>query len=159
MLSSYATNRCARVSAIALAAELLLILPLIGLVSDGGVHSGFTHLEALIELAAQQPLSRGESGAPRHDEMLFIVQHQVSELWMKLMIHELKAAVAFVREDRLDACFKILARVKAIQQQLYNQWAVLATLTPTEYAQFRGVLGPASGLRTIAWNSRAGNST
>ncbi len=70
--------------------------------------------------------------------MLFIIQHQTSELWMKLVIHELRAAIAFVREDRLEPSFKILARVKHIQSQLFALWAVLATLTPTEYAPCRG---------------------
>ena len=65
--------------------------------------------------------------------MLFIIQHQVAELWMKLMIHELRAAIAYVRADALEPCFKILARVKLIQKQLFEQWAVLETLTPSEY--------------------------
>src|SRR5262249_28884021 len=78
----------------------------------------------------------------------FIIQHQTSELWMKLVIHELRAAIDSVKHDRLEPCFKILARVKHIQSQLFNQWAVLETLTPTEYAQFRAVLGPASGFQS-----------
>src|SRR5688572_12756816 len=80
--------------------------------------------------------------------MLFIIQHQTSELWMKLMIHELAAAIAHVKRDELAPCFKILARVKQIQRQLFEQWAVLETLTPSEYAMFRNVLGPASGLQS-----------
>jgi tryptophan 2,3-dioxygenase len=80
--------------------------------------------------------------------MLFIIQHQTSELWMKLMIHELGAAIAHVQAGRLAPCFKILARVKQIQRQLFEQWAVLETLTPSEYTQFRAVLGPASGLQS-----------
>jgi tryptophan 2,3-dioxygenase len=76
-------------------------------------YGGYLELDRL--LSAQRPLSGGGGNAPRHDEMLFIVQHQVSELWMKLMIHELKAAVAFIRADALEPCFKILARVKLIQ--------------------------------------------
>ena len=80
--------------------------------------------------------------------MLFIIQHQTSELWMKLVIHELRAAITFVRADQLEPSFKILARVKHIQSQLFDQWAVLETLTPTEYAQFRGVLGRASGFQS-----------
>jgi tryptophan 2,3-dioxygenase len=80
--------------------------------------------------------------------MLFIIQHQTSELWMKLMIHELSAAIEHVRSDLLAPCFKILARVKQIQRQLFEQWAVLETLTPSEYALFRNVLGPASGLQS-----------
>jgi tryptophan 2,3-dioxygenase len=95
-------------------------------------------------LAAQRPLS----DPPHHDEMLFIVQHQTTELWFKLMLHELNAATKFVRHDDLESSFKILARVKHIQTQLLSQWSVLETLTPTEYAQFRYVLGPASGFQS-----------
>lgn len=95
-------------------------------------------------LSAQKPLSK----PVHHDEMLFIIQHQTSELWMKLVIHELAAALAHVRADQLEPCFKILARVKQVQRQLFEQWAVLETLTPTEYAQFRRVLGPASGFQS-----------
>jgi tryptophan 2,3-dioxygenase len=95
-------------------------------------------------LAAQRPLSE----PPHHDEMLFIVQHQTTELWFKLMLHELRAAIEMVRNDDLEGSFKILARVKHIQTQLLSQWSVLETLTPTEYAQFRYVLGPASGFQS-----------
>ncbi|MBL0926075.1 MAG: tryptophan 2,3-dioxygenase [Phycisphaerales bacterium] len=100
-------------------------------------------------LSAQRPLSRPE----HHDELLFIIQHQTSELWMKLVIHELRSAIDHVRHDRLDPCFKILARVKQIQRQLFDQWSVLETLTPTEYAQFRGVLGPASGFQSSQYRT------
>ena len=103
-------------------------------------YGGYLGLEQL--LTAQRPRSS------HHDEMLFIIQHQTAELWMKLMIHELSAAIAHVKADRLDPCFKILARVKQIQRQLFEQWAVLETLTPTEYVEFRHVLGPASGLQS-----------
>jgi tryptophan 2,3-dioxygenase len=103
-------------------------------------YGGYLGLERL--LSAQQPRSS------HHDEMLFIIQHQTSELWMKLMIHELAAAIAHVKSDQLAPCFKILARVKQIQRQLFEQWAVLETLTPSEYAMFRNVLGPASGLQS-----------
>ncbi|MFL5727503.1 MAG: tryptophan 2,3-dioxygenase [Chloroflexota bacterium] len=95
-------------------------------------------------LSAQRPLSE----PVHHDELLFIVQHQTTELWFKLMLHELRAATALVRGDDLEGSFKILARVKHIQTQLLNQWSVLETLTPTEYAQFRYVLGPASGFQS-----------
>jgi tryptophan 2,3-dioxygenase len=95
-------------------------------------------------LAAQKPLSSPE----HHDELLFIIQHQTTELWFKLMVHELRAAIAHVAKDELEPCFKILARVKHIQAQLFSQWSVLATLTPSEYVQFRYVLGPASGLQS-----------
>ncbi|MSQ50107.1 MAG: tryptophan 2,3-dioxygenase [Betaproteobacteria bacterium] len=103
-------------------------------------YSGYLRLDRL--LSAQQPRSS------HHDEMLFIIQHQTAELWMKLMVHELAAAIAHVKIDALAPCFKILARVKQVQHQLFEQWAVLETLTPSEYVQFREVLGPASGLQS-----------
>ena len=103
-------------------------------------YGGYLRLDQL--LSAQQPRSS------HHDEMLFIIQHQTSELWMKLLVHELAAAIAYVRADQLSPCFKILARAKQVQRQLFEQWAVLETLTPSEYAQFREVLGPASGLQS-----------
>ena len=108
-------------------------------------YGGYLRLAQLLD--AQRPRSA------HHDEMLFIVQHQVSELWMKLMIHELEAAIAHVRADRLAPCFKILARVKQVQRQLFEQWSVLETLTPSEYVQFREVLGPASGLQSTQFRA------
>lgn len=96
-------------------------------------------------LQAQRPLS------PHHDEMLFIIQHQTSELWMKLVIHELQAAIESVQANQLEPCFKVLARVKHIQRMLFEQWAVLETLTPIEYAQFRGYLGKASGFQSAQY--------
>src|SRR5437870_9905225 len=92
-------------------------------------------------LSAQQPLS----SPAHHDELLFIVQHQTAELWFKLVIHELHGAIAALRRAEAQPCYKILARVSNIQNQLMSQWSVLATLTPSEYVQFRHVLGPASG--------------
>ena len=114
-------------------------------------YAGYLRLDLL--LSAQQPLSGSAVSPPRHDEMLFIIQHQTSELWMKLAIHELKAALAFVRQDRLDACFKILARLKLIQKQLFEQWAVLETLTPSEYEAFRPVLGSSSGFQSAQYRA------
>jgi tryptophan 2,3-dioxygenase len=105
-------------------------------------YAGYLALDEL--LACQRP----RSDPPHHDEMLFIVQHQTTELWFKLMLHELRAAIELVRRDDLEGSFKILARVKHIQTQLLTQWSVLETLTPTEYAQFRYVLGPASGFQS-----------
>jgi len=113
---------------------------------DRLTYSGYLRLDRL--LAAQEPLSGHDGAPPQHDEMLFIIQHQTSELWMKLMIHELKAAISLVRSDRLESCFKILARVKLIQKQLFEQWGVLETLTPFEYGQFRPSLGTASGFQS-----------
>ncbi|MBA3563130.1 MAG: tryptophan 2,3-dioxygenase [Gammaproteobacteria bacterium] len=109
---------------------------------DRMTYSGYLQLDHL--LSAQSLLS----DPPHHDEMLFIVQHQVAELWFKLVLHELEAAIAHVRADELEPCFKILARVKQVQQQLFHQWAVLATLTPSEYAQFRHFFGTASGFQS-----------
>lgn len=108
-------------------------------------YDGYLRLDRLLD--AQQPLSQ----PAHHDEMLFIIQHQTSELWMKLVIHELEAAIARLRADDVGPCLKILARVKHIQKQLFEQWAVLETLTPSEYMQFRHVLGPASGFQSIQY--------
>ena len=110
--------------------------------TDRMTYAGYLQLDRL--LSAQQPLSNPE----HHDELLFIIQHQTTELWFKLMLHELRAAIALVRADALEPSFKILARVKSIQAQLVSQWSVLATLTPTEYGEFRHVLGPASGFQS-----------
>ena len=82
-------------------------------------------------LGAQHPRS------PDHNEMLFIVQHQTSELWMKLMLHELRAAMAHVAKDELGTAFKMLARVSRIMEQLVHAWDVLATMTPPEYSAIR----------------------
>jgi tryptophan 2,3-dioxygenase len=106
-------------------------------------YAGYLMLDQI--LTAQKPLSNPE----HHDELLFIVQHQTTELWFKLMLHELREALRLVAASQLESTFKILARVKHIQAQLLNQWSVLATLTPSEYVQFRHVLGPASGLQSF----------
>src|SRR5215218_8292767 len=104
-------------------------------------YRGYLDLDRL--LAAQHPRSTPE----HHDELLFIVQHQTSELWLKLVLHELMAARGYLAADELDPALKCLARVKNIQRTLTEQWSVLATLTPREYAQFRGALGNASGFQ------------
>lgn len=105
-------------------------------------YEGYLGLETLLE--SQHPVSE----PAHHDELLFIIQHQTSELWFKLILHELHAAIRSLQEDMLEPCFKILSRVKQIQQQLYNQWSVLETLTPSEYMEFRHVLGRASGFQS-----------
>ena len=97
-------------------------------------------------LSAQQPLS------PDHNELLFIVQHQTSELWMKLMLHELGAAVGAVARDQLQPAFKMLARVSKIMEQLVHAWDVLATMTPPEYSAIRPYLGHSSGFQS--WQYR-----
>ena len=112
---------------------------------DRLTYGGYLQLDTL--LAAQMPLSQ----PPHHDELLFIIQHQTSELWMKLTIHELRGALAHLRADRVDPCLKMLARVKTIQRQLTEQWSVLETLTPSEYLEFRHVLGPASGFQSLQY--------
>jgi len=122
---------------------------LVGMADDGR-HAGREYLDYATYLGLEDLLEtqRPLSDPPHHDEMLFIVQHQTTELWFKLMLHELRAAIEFVRNDDLESSFKILARVKHIQTQLLSQWSVLETLTPTEYAQFRYALGPASGFQS-----------
>src|SRR5689334_4226719 len=98
-------------------------------------------------LAAQKPLSAD------HNELLFIVQHQASELWMKLAIHELTAARACIRRDELPPAFKMLARVARIMAQLNQSWDVLSTLTPAEYSSFRGALGASSGFQSFQYRT------
>ncbi|MBL9020349.1 MAG: tryptophan 2,3-dioxygenase [Myxococcales bacterium] len=105
-------------------------------------YATYLRLEQL--LSAQRPLA----SPPHHDELLFIVQHQTSELWFKLVLHELRGAIEALQRMDARSCCKILARVSHIQSQLMNQWSVLATLTPSEYVQFRHVLGPASGIQS-----------
>ncbi|MBT8089275.1 MAG: tryptophan 2,3-dioxygenase [Gammaproteobacteria bacterium] len=108
-------------------------------------YTGYLRLDQL--LTAQKPLSV----PPHHDEMLFIIQHQVAELWIKLVIHEIGGAIRHMQDDRLAPAIKNLARVRHVQNQLYNQWKVLDTLTPSEYAEFRHVFGKASGLQSAQY--------
>lgn len=119
-----------------------------GIVTDFSHRLTYGGYLCLPELLAQQ---RPLSSPPHHDELLFIIQHQVAELWMKQLIHELGAAIGFVQQDHLDPCFKILSRAKLIQMQLFDQWGVLETLTPSEYMEFRGVLGHASGFQSYQY--------
>jgi len=114
-------------------------------------YGGYLELGRLLD--AQRPRSRGGDGEPLHDELLFIIQHQVSELWMKLAIHEIRAAIERVKADRLSESFKILARVKAVQRQLFEQWAVLETLTPSEYEAIRPALGSSSGFQSAQYRA------
>jgi tryptophan 2,3-dioxygenase len=107
-------------------------------------YGDYLHLDTL--LGAQHPRS------PHHDEMLFIVQHQTSELWMKLMLHELRAAIDNLAADRLPPAFKMLARVSRIMEQLVHAWDVLATMTPPEYSAIRPYLATSSGFQS--WQYR-----
>jgi tryptophan 2,3-dioxygenase len=107
-------------------------------------YGDYLHLDDVLN--AQHPLS------PDHNEMLFIVQHQTSELWMKLMLHELRAAMAHVSRDELGSAFKMLARVSKIMEQLVHAWDVLATMTPPEYSAIRPYLASSSGFQS--WQYR-----
>jgi tryptophan 2,3-dioxygenase len=113
---------------------------------DLGESKSYGEYLALGELlSAQRPVS------VEHDEMLFIIIHQASELWMKLCLHELVAAREHIRRDDLGPSFKMLARVSRIQAQLVQSWDVLATMTPAEYSMFRNQLGRASGFQSVQY--------
>ena len=123
---------------------------------ESGVHTDFResmsyadYLELDTLLAAQHP----KSDPPHHDELLFIVQHQTTELWLKLMLHELRATRGYLDADHVHHALKCLARVKNIQRTLTAQWSVLATLTPSEYAEFRWSLGTASGFQSAQYRA------
>ncbi len=106
-------------------------------------YADYLHLDEI--LSAQHPLS------PAHDEMLFIVQHQTSELWMKLMLHELHAAIRAVAADDMSHAFKMLARVSRIMEQLVGAWSVLSTMTPPEYSAIRPYLASSSGFQSAQY--------
>jgi tryptophan 2,3-dioxygenase len=123
---------------------------------EAAVHTDFTeamsyadYLELDTLLAAQHP----KSDPPHHDELLFIVQHQTTELWLKLILHELRATRGYLDADHVHHALKCLARVKHIQRTLIEQWSVLTTLTPSEYAEFRGTLGTASGFQSAQYRA------
>ncbi|MFZ7822222.1 tryptophan 2,3-dioxygenase [Priestia sp. 40] len=99
-------------------------------------------------LQLDQILSSQHRLSDHHDEMLFIVIHQASELWMKLILHEMTAATACIKQNQLEESFKMLSRVSRIQQQLIQSWSVLSTLTPAEYMEFRDKLGQSSGFQS-----------
>ena len=108
-------------------------------------YSGYLHLERLLD--AQQPLSESP------DELLFIIQHQTSELWMKLIVHEVSCAINCVGQNQLGPACKMLMRVARIFEQLNGAWEVLRTMTPTEFLRFRNALGQSSGFQS--WQYRA----
>jgi tryptophan 2,3-dioxygenase len=128
-----------------------------GIVKDFKVnlsYGEYLHLNEILE--AQHPVSV----PAHHDELLFIVQHQTSELWLKLIVHELRAVQQYLAKDELRPALKGLARVKHIQRTLTEQWSVLATLTPSEYAEFRSFLGTSSGFQSYQYRAiefRLGN--
>ena len=113
--------------------------------SDAMSYTDYLGLDQILN--AQHPRS------PDHNEMLFIIQHQTSELWMKLMLHELHAAIDAVAQDDLPSAFKMLARVSRILEQLVHAWDVLATMTPSEYSSFRPWLGSSSGFQSVQYRS------
>jgi tryptophan 2,3-dioxygenase len=121
-----------------------------GIVQDFKVnlsYGQYLHLDEILN--AQHPVSVPE----HHDELLFILQHQTSELWLKLVIHELRAVQQHLSKDELRPALKGLARVKHIQRTLTEQWSVLATLTPSEYAEFRSFLGTSSGFQSYQYRA------
>lgn len=121
-----------------------------GIVRDFKVnlsYGKYLHLDEILD--AQHPVSRPE----HHDELLFIVQHQTTELWFKLVLHELQAVQRLLAKDDLRPALKGLARVKHIQRTLTEQWSVLATLTPSEYAEFRSFLGTSSGFQSYQYRA------
>ncbi len=121
-----------------------------GIVKDFSSRMSYSsYLQLPVLLSAQQPVSR----PVHHDELLFIIQHQTTELWLKLVLHELRSAADWLHNDDLGAALKAIARVKHIQKTLTEQWSVLATLTPTEYAQFRGFLGHSSGFQSSQYRA------
>lgn len=113
--------------------------------SEDMSYAQYLRLDRLLD--CQQPLS-GE-----HDEMLFIAIHQASEIWMKLVVYELSAALRCVREDRLGPVLKMLARIAAVQRQLIQSWDVLSTMTPADYSSFRDALGHSSGFQSYQYRS------
>jgi len=98
-------------------------------------------------LGAQKPLTY------EHDEMMFIIVHQSSELWMRLMLHELRGVLECIRRDDLDPSFKMLTRVSHVQTQLISTWDVLSTMTPFEYSAFRNALGRSSGFQSVQYRT------
>ncbi|MCM2292666.1 tryptophan 2,3-dioxygenase family protein [Allorhizobium sp. BGMRC 0089] len=111
--------------------------------SDAMSYGDYLHLDGI--LSQQHPLS------PAHDEMLFIIQHQTSELWMKLIIHEMMAARDMLKRGDTANMFKMLARVARIFEQLNSAWDVLRTMTPADYTRFRQSLGPSSGFQSYQY--------
>ncbi|UTR09778.1 tryptophan 2,3-dioxygenase [Evansella sp. LMS18] len=120
--------------------------------TEAQIHTDFSKDMTYGEyLQLDQILSAQKRLSDHHDEMLFIVIHQVSELWMKLILHELKAAIASIEEDDFQTAFKTLARVSKTQTQIIQAWDVLSTLTPAEYLEFRDALGQASGFQSFQY--------
>jgi len=116
-----------------------------GIVTDFSQRMNYGSYLALDELLSIQ---RPQSSPAHHDELLFIIQHQTSELWIKLLLHELRSARDLLRADDIRTALKRIARVKHIQEVMTQQWSVLATLTPSEYSEFRDALASSSGFQS-----------
>ena len=122
------------------------------ILQTSGAHTDFSQSMSYSDyLSLDQILSAQHPRSPDHNEMLFIIQHQTSELWMKLMLHELRAAIACIASNELPSAFKMLARVSRIMEQLVHAWDVLATMTPTEYSAIRPYLGASSGFQSAQY--------
>lgn len=120
--------------------------------SETGIHTDFREKMTYGDyLQLDRLLSSQKRLTEHHDEMLFIIIHHVSELWLKLIIHETKAAIAAIEADELQVSFKMLARVSRVQTQIIQAWDVLSTLTPAEYMEFRDKLGNASGFQSYQY--------
>nr|WP_106784619.1 tryptophan 2,3-dioxygenase [Lysinibacillus timonensis] len=120
--------------------------------SEKGIHTDFNNDMTYGEyLALDQVLSSQKLLSDHHDEMLFIIIHQVSELWMKLILHEMRSAITAIQQNKMQPAFKMLSRVSKIQTQIIQAWDVLATMTPSEYLEFRHTLGKASGFQSYQY--------
>ncbi|TLS38914.1 tryptophan 2,3-dioxygenase [Pseudalkalibacillus caeni] len=121
-------------------------------VNEKGIHTDFSNNMTYGEyLQLDKLLNSQDRLSGHHDEMLFIIIHQVSELWMKLILHETNSAIQSIEDDDLQTAFKMLARVSKIQSQIIHAWDVLSTLTPAEYMEFRDYLGQASGFQSYQY--------
>ena len=121
-------------------------------IMEKGIHTDFRNNMTYGEyLQLDSLLSSQKRLSDHHDEMLFIVIHQASELWMKLILHEIEAAIESIKNENLAPAFKMLARVSKIQSQIIQSWDILATLTPAEYIEFRDSLGQASGFQSFQY--------
>ncbi|MFJ8235113.1 tryptophan 2,3-dioxygenase [Ureibacillus sp. NPDC094379] len=119
---------------------------------EKGIHTDFKQDMTYSEyLQLDQVLSSQKLLSNHHDEMLFVIIHQVSELWMKLILHEMRSAILAIQQNKMQPAFKMLSRVSKIQSQIIQGWDVLATMTPSEYLEFRDKLGKASGFQSYQY--------
>ncbi|MBS2967650.1 tryptophan 2,3-dioxygenase [Metabacillus sp. KIGAM252] len=120
--------------------------------SEKSIHTDFKNSMTYGEYLQLDKILAGQVRlSDHHDEMLFIIIHQVSELWMKLILHELESSISAIVQGDLPTAFKQLARVSKTQSQIIQAWDVLSTLTPSEYMEFRDTLGQASGFQSYQY--------